>query len=85
MPPPRVTAEGDCCPGDYWQRGTITVLYNGNTCLVDNPTRGAAPFDQPFFIALTQALGVDTNAFSASTTPLPATTQIDWVRAWSPS
>jgi hypothetical protein len=35
-------------------------------------------------IALTQALGVGTNAFSAATA-LPATTQVDWVRAWSPS
>ncbi len=68
-----------------WQPGTITVLYNGKTCLVDHPTTGSAPFDKPFFIALTQALGVGTNAFSAPSTPLPATTQVDWVRAWSPS
>ncbi len=68
-----------------WAPGTITVLYNGQTCLVDHPTTGTEPFDQPFFIALTQALGVGTNAFSASSTPLPATTQVDWVRAWSPS
>jgi len=68
-----------------WESGTITVLYNGRTCLVDHPTTGSEPFDQPFFIALTQALGVDTNAFSAASTPLPATTQVDWVRAWSRS
>jgi beta-glucanase (GH16 family) len=68
-----------------WAPGTITVLYNGKTCLTDHPTTGSEPFDQPFFIALTQALGVGTNAFSSPTTPLPATTQIDWVRAWSPS
>ena len=52
-----------------WAPGTITVLYNGQTCLVDHPTTGSEPFDQPFFMALTQALGVGTNAFSASSTP----------------
>jgi hypothetical protein len=36
-----------------------------------------------FFLALTQALGVGTNEFSASSTPLPATTQVNWVRGWS--
>ena len=66
-----------------WAPGTITILYDGQTCLVDHPTTGSAPFDEPFFIALTQALGVNTNAFSASSTPLPATTQVDWVRGWS--
>ncbi len=68
-----------------WAPGTITVLYNGQTCLVDHPTTGSEPFDQPFFMALTQALGVGTNAFSASSTPLPATAQVDWVVAGSPS
>ncbi len=68
-----------------WTPTAITVLYNGQTCLVDHPTTGSEPFNQPFFIALTQALGVGTNAFSPASTPLPATTQIDWVRAWSPS
>ncbi len=49
------------------------------------PSTGSEPFDQPFFIALTQALGVGTNAFTPSVTELPATTQIDWVRAWAPA
>jgi hypothetical protein len=31
------------------------------------------PFDEPFFISLTHALGVGTNAVTAAT-PLPATT-----------
>jgi beta-glucanase (GH16 family) len=70
--------------GVDWTPTSITVLFNGTPCIVDYPTTGGAPFNQPFFIALTQALGVGTNAFSA-TTPLPATTQVDWVRAWSPS
>jgi hypothetical protein len=40
------------------------------------------PFDQPFFVALTQALGQNGNAFDPNTTPLPATTQVDHVRVW---
>lgn len=41
-----------------------------------------ATFDQPFFMILTQALGIGTNAFDPATTPLPATTQVDWARVW---
>jgi beta-glucanase (GH16 family) len=74
--------------GLEWTPTTLTVLDNNQTCLVDTwnpalPLSKPEPFNQPFFIALTQALGVDTNAFEPGTTPLPATTQIDWVRAWS--
>jgi beta-glucanase (GH16 family) len=69
-----------------WQPGTITLQVNGKTCLTDNyiPNKGLTspqPFDQPFFIALTQALGIGTNTFTAST-PLPATTHVDYVRVW---
>jgi hypothetical protein len=38
-----------------------------------------------FSTALTQALGVNTNADNPSTAPLPATTRVDWVRAWQAS
>jgi beta-glucanase (GH16 family) len=69
-----------------WQPGTITLFVNGKTCLTDNyvPSGGLVspqPFDQPFIIALTSALGVGTNALT-SATPFPATTQVDYVRAW---
>jgi beta-glucanase (GH16 family) len=67
-----------------WTPSSITILTNGQVCLVDRPTGGPAPFDQPFFISLTQALGVGANA-PTSSTPLPATTEIDWVRVWTPS
>jgi hypothetical protein len=33
-------------------------------------------------LALTQGLGIGTNALDPSITPLPATTQIDYVRVW---
>jgi beta-glucanase (GH16 family) len=70
-----------------WSPGSFTITVNGSTCLVDNYVAdggltGAQPFDQPFFVALTQALGVSTNAFNPSTTPLPATTSVDYVRVW---
>lgn len=69
-----------------WSPGTFTITVNGQNCLTDNyvPDNVAspAPFNQPFFIALTQALGVGSNAYNPYTTPLPATTSIDYVRVW---
>jgi beta-glucanase (GH16 family) len=70
-----------------WEPGRITLQVNHKNCIVDNYSAtgltSPAPFDQPFFIALTQALGIGTgNAFVAGTTPLPATTEIDYVRIW---
>jgi beta-glucanase (GH16 family) len=69
-----------------WTPTTMTILYDGNTCLIDNysayaPLTGSQPFDQPFFVALTQSLGSSTNAVTAAT-PLPASTQVDYVRVW---
>ncbi len=68
-----------------WQPGTITLYTNGKACVVDNyraaGLNSPAPFDQPFFLALTSALGVGSNAYSGSTA-LPATTQVDYVRIW---
>jgi len=70
-----------------WTTSTITILYDGQTCLVDSwnpalPLFKPQPFDSPFMIALTQALGQSTNAFNAATTPLPAVTQVDYVHVW---
>jgi beta-glucanase (GH16 family) len=64
-----------------WSPSTIKVIYDGNTCLIDT-LAGSHPFDQPFIVVLTQALGIGTNQFDPATTPLPATTTIDYVRAW---
>jgi beta-glucanase (GH16 family) len=71
-----------------WTTTTIKIMYDGATCLVDNwnpafPLTKPQPFDQPFIIALTQALGLGGNAFDPATTPLPATTKVDYVRAWT--
>jgi beta-glucanase (GH16 family) len=68
-----------------WSPTAIRVAYDGHPCLTDtwNPAGMVkpAPFDQPFMVALTQALGIGTNAFS-TTTKLPATTSVDYVRVW---
>jgi beta-glucanase (GH16 family) len=68
-----------------WKPGKITLKYDGKTCLVDNyrpsNVRSPAPFDQPFFMALTQALGVTGNE-PTSKTPIPATMKVDYVRVW---
>jgi beta-glucanase (GH16 family) len=71
-----------------WTPTTMTVKFNGQTCLVDHwipsaPLTTPQPFDSPFFLNLTQALGIATNNFNPYTTPLPATTEIQYVRAWA--
>jgi beta-glucanase (GH16 family) len=72
-----------------WTPTTIETYFNGVPCTVDDyspyvtlPDIAPAPFTQPFFLAFTAALGTNTNAFEPGTTPLPATTRIDWVRVW---
>jgi beta-glucanase (GH16 family) len=70
-----------------WTPTSIKVMYDGQTCLTDYwspaaPLTQPEPFDQPFIIALTQALGIGNNAFEPATTPLPATTEVDYVRVW---
>jgi beta-glucanase (GH16 family) len=73
----------------FWRSGYLEVDVNGKPCLVDtySATNGAnpTPFDQPFFFALTQAIGINAgadNQFVPGTTPLPATTQVDYVHIW---
>ncbi|HSV40766.1 MAG TPA: glycoside hydrolase family 16 protein [Nocardioidaceae bacterium] len=71
-----------------WTASSITIKYDDQVCLttttwypdgLDMP----APFDHPYFLNLTQGLGVGGNAFNSKTTQLPATTQVDYVRVWS--
>ncbi len=69
-----------------WDETGLRIRYDGRLCLDHrwNPLTliAPAPFDQPFFVAMTQALGNGTNAFDPATTPLPARTVIDYVRVW---
>jgi beta-glucanase (GH16 family) len=71
-----------------WTTSTITISYDGKTCISDtwnpaSPLVKPQPFNEPFMVALTQGLGVGANKFDPNTTPLPATTQVDYVRVWS--
>ena len=70
-----------------WTPQSMAFVYDGTTCLVDQwnagwPRVDPEPFNQPFYVCLTQALGIGTNLFIPGTTPLPATTSVDWVRVW---
>jgi beta-glucanase (GH16 family) len=73
-----------------WTPTSITTYYDGQPCMTDtygpyvtNPDTAPEPFNQPFFMALTAALGSSNgDAYSPGQTPLPATTKIDWVRTW---
>jgi beta-glucanase (GH16 family) len=73
-----------------WTPTTITTYFNGMTCMTDvygphvkRPDTAPEPFNQPFFLNFTAALGDNSgNTFSATKTPLPATTKVDWVRVW---
>jgi beta-glucanase (GH16 family) len=92
-PDPNVTRH-DCMIADIsafhtyvveWSPTSIKIIYDGKTCLVNNswkpksPLIRPQPFDHPFVVALTQGLGVD---FDPEVTPLPATTEVDYVRVW---
>lgn len=73
-----------------WTPTSITTYYDGQPCMTDvygphvtNPDTAPEPFNQPFFLALTAALGADDgDQYRPGVTPLPATTKVDWVRAW---
>jgi beta-glucanase (GH16 family) len=74
--------------GVLWTPTTITTYFDGVRCFADvygphvtNPDTAPAPFDQPFFLNFTAALGMGLNAVNMHT-PMPATTKIDWVRVW---
>jgi hypothetical protein len=70
-----------------WTPGRIVISYDDVPCLVHqiraaSPLTGSAPFDQPFYLILSQALGIGQNPFDPATTPLPQTMTVDRVRVW---
>lgn len=70
--------------GCEWNNETITIYVNGEVCLTNNwdpaaPLQKPQPFDAPFFIALTQAIGTTGNEYIQGETTLPATTTVDYV------
>jgi hypothetical protein len=48
---------------------------------VSSPDTAPEPFNQPFFLAFTAALGLGSDNPGTST-PARATTKLDWVRVW---
>jgi beta-glucanase (GH16 family) len=71
-----------------WTPSAITTYFNGVPCFTDSygpyvkrPDTAPEPFNQPFFLNLTAALGTGANVANAQT-PMPATTKVDWVRVW---
>jgi len=63
-----------------WTADRLEVFVDGRSCLVN--TSGAASFRKRFIINLTQLLGTGTNLWTGAV-PLPATMEVDWVKAWS--
>jgi beta-glucanase (GH16 family) len=67
--------------------GGFRFLYDGAVCMTfadwdpGDPLAYPQPFDKPFFLLLTTALGWGENSVSDAT-PFPATMQVDYVRAW---
>jgi hypothetical protein len=51
---------------------------------VQSPDAAPGPFNQPFFMAFTSALGYgsDSPVGQDMAQELPATTSIDWMRVW---
>lgn len=71
-----------------WTRSTLTFIYDGRVCLSHTwqpaaPLSKPQPFDEPYFLILSQNLGVLANAYIRAATPLPATMLVDYVRVWS--
>jgi beta-glucanase (GH16 family) len=69
-----------------WTPTTIRISFDGQQCLSDRwnpqaPLVAPQPFDSPFMVALTAAIGSGGNALT-STTPFPQATKINWVRVW---
>ncbi len=74
-----------------WTPTTITAYFNGVPCITDtyashvqSPDAAPGPFNQPFFMAFTSALGYgsDSPVGQDMSQELPATTSIDWMRVW---
>jgi beta-glucanase (GH16 family) len=71
-----------------WTPTSIRMLYDGNVCLENTHwtprnTTMPGPFDKPFMVSLTQALGaIGTENQWVPETPLPATAEVDYLKIW---
>ena len=62
-----------------WTPTRIEIFVNGKSCLVN--TSGDPAFQKPYIVALTQAMGAAGNEYDGRA-PLPATTNVDYVKVW---
>jgi beta-glucanase (GH16 family) len=71
-----------------WTPTEIRTLYDGHVCTDDTSwhprnTTMPGPFDKPFMVSLTQALGaIGTDNQYVAQTPLPGTAEIDYLKIW---
>ncbi|WP_344111998.1 glycoside hydrolase family 16 protein, partial [Nocardioides humi] len=69
-----------------WTPTSMRFLYDGKECFShawtpSAPLTAPQPFDQPFYVVLTQVFGGSWNAITQQTPP-EATMSVDWVRVW---
>ncbi|MFL6022619.1 MAG: family 16 glycosylhydrolase [Marmoricola sp.] len=82
-------------PGEFntygleWYPGLMKILVNGQVCITNNyrasnapANHPNAPFDSPFFLALSQAFGAEGNELDVATAPKVAGTVVDYMRVW---
>jgi beta-glucanase (GH16 family) len=62
-----------------WGPRRIEIKVNGKRCLVN--TSGDPAFRKRYIVAFTQSVGLRGNGVT-STTPLPATMRVDYIRVW---
>jgi beta-glucanase (GH16 family) len=62
-----------------WSASRITIKVNGRTCMTN--TSGDPAFQKPYIMALSQMMGTTGNVYDGRA-PVPATMNIDYVRAW---
>lgn len=71
-----------------WTSESLTFIYDGQVCLVNrwspaDPMVKPQPFDEPYFMTLSQDLTVGENAYRDSPAPPPVTMRVDYVKVWS--
>jgi len=69
-----------------WSSKRIAITIDGVACVdhklhAASPLKGSQPFDKPFVVNLAQTMGVAPNT-PVEGTPLPLTTEVDYVRVW---
>lgn len=70
-----------------WTATSMRFSYDSTPCWTTTwsplaPLLSSEPFDKPFFICLTEAMGTGVNALDQSHVSLPASMDIDYVRVW---